>query len=292
MQHQPHVQQGERNDADKQAEQHQTIHLRIAIEVCDRRFLVEAAPHLDAEVDQRDLHDRDHAEHRAAFRALLVAATETTDREVPDVGDEEERRGGEACIPLPENSPGEAAPHSADREGDRDEGDADFCAGTRRPIPAQGLLLGEQIHRRGHRGDDECEVGEPDRRHVHVQDAHGFELVTISGRETEAEGDEPAERHDRADADDPRAASCRGASRGWAGLPFGVLFGSRWIDRGHRASVVLGRGSCGGRCVAQLCDWVMRLGRLVVDEGSECQRSADDGGHSEHRQQADPLPAF
>ena len=148
MQHQPDVQQGEGDDADEQAEQHQAVHVDVAVGVEHRGLLVQAPPQANAPVHERDLHHRDQSEHGTAFRALFVAATEPTDRQVADVGDEEQRGGREAGIPLPEDAPGESTPHRTDCERDRDECDTDLGAGTRGTVPSERLLLGEEVHRR------------------------------------------------------------------------------------------------------------------------------------------------
>ena len=67
----------------------------------------------------------------------------------------------------------------------------------------------EQHHRRRDRGDHERHVGDPDRGHVHVQDAYGLGLVAIGRREAQAEGHEPEHRHDGQHAEDAGAARRR-----------------------------------------------------------------------------------
>ena len=207
--HEPHVHQRERDDADEQREQHQPVHLDVAVGAQHRRLLVQAAPQLHAEVHERDLEHGEQGEHGAAPGPLLVAAAEAAHREVADVGDEQERRGGQAGVPLPEHAPRQAAPQRPGDERDAHEQHADLGAGAGEAVPRRASALPEQVDRRGDGGDDEGEVGEPRRRDVDVEDAHRLALVRRR----------PARRRGRT----RRARRCRRASAapssGWPWWP-------------------------------------------------------------------------
>ena len=79
-------------------------------------LLVQAAPEPDTPVHQRDLEHREHSDHGAAAGALFMRSVESTHSQVTDVGHEKQRSGGQPSVPLPEDPPGETAPHRADHQ--------------------------------------------------------------------------------------------------------------------------------------------------------------------------------
>ena len=158
----------ERDDADEQGEQHQPVELAFGHAL----LLVQWAPPLHAEVHQGHLQRGQQGDDGAAPSALLVGATEAAHREVTDVGDEKERRGGEARIPGPEDAPRDAAPQAAADQRDTHEQHPDLGAGPGDAVPGEAAGLLHQIREAAEPGDREGQIGEPGRRHVDVEDAN------------------------------------------------------------------------------------------------------------------------
>ena len=118
VQHQPHVQQRERDERRGTARTASARRADVAVAVGDAGVLVQRAPQLHAEVHERDLEHGEQRDDRGAPGPLLVAAAEVAHGEVADVGDEQERGGGDPRVPHPERAPGEPAPQRAGEQRD------------------------------------------------------------------------------------------------------------------------------------------------------------------------------
>ena len=149
-----------------------------------------------------------------------------------------------------------------------DDADLGDCAGE--TVPAERVLLREEVHARGDRGDDERQVGDPDRRHMDVQQPHGLALVDVGRREAE-----PEQR---------RASPSR---RSWRFRVARVA-----VSRGPRRvaeSAVVGR--LGSVVVMSIPAFAAGVIGSFVDQRAEGEGTADTERNGEDRQQADPRPA-
>src|SRR5712692_8907942 len=149
-----------------------------------RRRLVQRAPPVDREVDERDVERRDDAEDGGRARGALGLLERAAEQEIADVHHEQDRHAREARVPRPPGAPRRLAPDRARRDREAREEDAELGRGVRDAVGG-GRAPG-QVYDRGREHDGERDVGDPDARHVQVHDALHVALRRLARRDGEA----------------------------------------------------------------------------------------------------------
>ena len=202
--HEVEPSQRERRDGSEQGadELHRRGRVQHAVRRGDRRRLVQAAPPLNAEVDDRDIDRGNDPDDRGTRRATLGIIGQAAEQQVADVQRQQQRRGRQARIlPLPVDAPDRSAPHHPAPDGEGGEHDADLGAGQRDRVEAQ-IALPEPADAR-QRGHAEGEVRKPRRCDVRVHDPLRVALVPIRRNDEERHQGDRDHRHERHEAEDP-----------------------------------------------------------------------------------------
>ena len=206
---QPRQREGGEHAEQRADERHRCGRVQDPVGRADRRGLVQAAPPLDAEVDDRDV-DRGHdPDDRGTGRAALGVIGQAAQEQVADVQRQEQRgRRQPRVLPLPEDAPDRAAPHHPAPDGEGGEDDADLGAGQRDGVEAQ-VALPEPADA-GQRGHAEREVGQPGRSDVRVHDPLRVALVEV--RRNDEQRDRPSSTATAASGDEAEDAGLHPSS--------------------------------------------------------------------------------
>ena len=153
---------------------------------------------------ERNLEHGQQCQHRTALGTLMVRTSESTHRQISDVGDEEKRGGGEASVPGPVGTPGDATPQASGDQRDAHEQHADFGRRSGDAVPRERTGSRPQVGRRRHGGDDEGQIRKPRPRHVRVHDAHRLALVHVGRRHEQPEDHQQHDARDGHHTETPR----------------------------------------------------------------------------------------
>src|SRR6266571_8617004 len=96
---------------------------------------MQGAPPVDGFVDDGNVHEADDGEDGSGTRTGRCASHVTTQHDVGNVDEPENKGGGQASIPRPPCSPGGTSP---DRAGDQSQGDENgsyFSGSAGQPVP-------------------------------------------------------------------------------------------------------------------------------------------------------------
>ena len=127
------AQQRERREVDEQRGQDARRH-RAGPGLQQRRRLVQRAPPVDREVDERDVERGDDAQHRGVAGAPLRVFHRLPEQEIGEEHDEHHRHARQSRVPRPPGAPGRLAPDGAGGDVDAEKDGADLAGGVGQPV--------------------------------------------------------------------------------------------------------------------------------------------------------------
>jgi hypothetical protein len=169
----------------EEGREHGGVHARVGAAAEDRSGVL-GAPPADGHVDDRDIDGGEDGEDCGEGLGL-ASRGETTQHEVADVEEPEQKHAGEAGIPCPPDAPGYAPPDRAGDEGDAGVDDGYLRGGEGEGVGGEGLEGVSIAPVEIGKGGGEVEVGEEQAPHcggdVIVEDASDVALGRIGGDE-------------------------------------------------------------------------------------------------------------
>ncbi len=177
----------------------------------DGRLLVQRAPPLHREVDDRDVDERDERGDRVALRRCRSGRRSGC---VAARGSRGRGRRGRPCVTSrashAHQMPQTGRPHSEpEHERERGEQHPELGGRAGEAVPDHRAGPGPEEQGGRERGDPEREVGEPRRGDVEVHEPLRFLLGRVLGRTPEAEQPEHRQRDERGPPEDAARASGR-----------------------------------------------------------------------------------
>ena len=130
VEQQPDVDEGEDEQPEEQGEQHGAVELGVQVAPGHRGVLVERAPPVDAEVDDRHVDEGDQAGDGGPLGPHLGRGRQPPDGQVAQEEQEQQRGAGQAGVPGPVDAPRRPAPEHPGDEREPGEEDADLRRGA------------------------------------------------------------------------------------------------------------------------------------------------------------------